>query len=121
MSFFKHETAGLDKAREVEVEIRELVRRDICGLGPNPGAESDLVANDIGSLLKQVAGSSVQEIEWLIAELKGLREKLSTECERVQREIVQYAALNQAATQSTKTLAESISRWSCGRVKIRAM
>jgi hypothetical protein len=115
MSFFKRETAGLDKVREVEVEIRDLVRRDISGLRPNLEANSGLVANNIRSLLKQVAGTSVQEIEQLIAELKGLRETLSTECERVQREIVQFAALNQAAMQSTKTLADSISRWSCGR------
>ena len=115
MGFFKRETAELDKVHDVEVEIRELVRRDISGLSPNPDADSDLVASNIRSLLKQVAGTSVQEIERLIAELKGLRETLSTECERVQREIVQYAALNQAAMHSTKTLADSISRWSCGR------
>src|SRR5262245_51236106 len=114
MSFLWCETAGLDQVREVELEIRDLVRRDISGLRPNPEANSDLVANDIKSLLKEFAGTSVQEIERLIAELKGIRETLSTECERVQREIVQYAALNQAAMHSTKTLAESISRWSCG-------
>ena len=115
MSFFKRETAELDKVREVELEIRDLVRRDISGLRPDPEANSDPVANNIRSLLKQLAGTSVQEIERLIAELKGIRETLSTECERVQREIAQYAALNQAAMHSTKTLADSISRWSCGR------
>src|SRR5262245_61421150 len=115
MSFFKRETAGPDKVHEVELEIRDLVRRDISGLRPNPEANSDLGANNIRSLLKQVAGTSVQEIEQLIAELKGLRETLSTECERVQREIVQYAALNQAAMHSTKAVAESIGRWSAGR------
>jgi len=115
MSFFKRETAGPDKVREVELEIRDLVRRDISGLRPNPEANSDLVANDIKSLLKQVAGTSVQEIERLIAELKGLRQTLTAEGERVKREIVKYAALNQAAMHSTKTLADSLSRWSCGR------
>src|SRR5262245_38058273 len=115
MGFLRRETAGLDQVREVEVEIRDLVRRDISGLSPNPDADSDLVANDLSSLLKQVAGASVQEIERLIAELKGLRRTLTAEGERVKREIVQYATLSKAATQSTKTLADSISRWSCGR------
>jgi hypothetical protein len=102
VSFFKREIAGIDKVREVEVEIRELVRQD-C-LRPNPEADSDLVTNSISSLLERVAGTSVQEIERLIAELRSLRETLSTEGERVRREIVQYAALSQAAMQSTKAV-----------------
>jgi len=115
MSFFKRETTELDKVREVEVEIRELVRRDISGLRPDLEADSDLVTNNISSLLQRVAGTSVQEIERLIAELQSLREKLRTKGEHVRREVVQYAALSQAAMQSTKTIAESMSRWSCGR------
>jgi len=41
MSFFKRETAGPDKVREVELEIRDLVRRDISGLRPNPEANDE--------------------------------------------------------------------------------
>jgi hypothetical protein len=48
-------------------------------------------------------------------ELQSLRETLNAEGERVQREIIQYAALGQAAIESTKTLVESMPRWSRGR------
>jgi hypothetical protein len=114
MSIFKRETTELDKVHEVEGEIREFVRRDITSLRRNPETDSDLVAN-ISSLLQRVAGTSGQEIDRLITELQNLRETLSTEGARVQREIVQYATLNQAAMQSTKVLAEHMTRLSTGR------
>jgi hypothetical protein len=113
MSIFKRGTTELDKVHEVEGEIREFVRRDIPGLRRN--SDSDLVANNINSLLQRVAGTSVQEIDRLIADLQGLRETLSTEGARVQREIAQYAALSQAAMQSTKVFAESVTRWNSDR------
>ena len=118
MSYFKRETAGLDKVREVEVEIRDLLRREVSGLRADPQPESDPVTDNtdnIGSLVQQVTGTSVQELERLIVELSGMRETLSSEGKRVQREIVQYAALSQAAMQSSKTLADTMTRWSCGR------
>jgi hypothetical protein len=96
---------------EVEGEIREFVRRDIAALRRQPESESELVANNISSLLQRVSGTSVQEIDRLIAELQSLREMLSIEGARVQREIVQYATLSQSAMQSTKIIAESLAHW----------
>jgi hypothetical protein len=61
------------------------------------------VANNISSLLQRVAGTSVQEIDRLIAELQNLRETLSTEGERVQREIAKYATLSQSACSQPKS------------------
>jgi hypothetical protein len=118
MSIFKREATvatELDKVREVEGQIRELLRRDISGLRPSPETKSDLVADNIGSLLQLVAGAPAQEIDRLIVELQNLRTTLSTERERVQREIIRYATLSQAAMQSTKILAESMTRWGSGR------
>jgi len=55
MSIFKPETTEVDKIREVEGEIREFVRRDITGRRRNPGTnDSDLVADNINSLLQRV-------------------------------------------------------------------
>jgi len=92
-------TEEIDKVHEVEGEIREFVRRDITSLRRNAETDSDLVANNINSLLQRVAGTSVQEIDRLIAELQSLRETLSTEGERVGREIARYATLSQSALQ----------------------
>ncbi len=62
---------------EVEGEIREFVRRDIATpAAATRKSDSELVANNISSLLQRVAGTSVQEIDRLIAELQNLREML---------------------------------------------
>ena len=107
------ESAPAEKAPEsaVEGEIREFVRRDVATLRRTPEAESEVVANNIGTLLQRVAGSSVQEIDRLIADLQTLRDRLEVEGERVRRDIVEYATLSQAAMQSTRIIADSLTQW----------
>ena len=60
---------------EVEGEIREFVRRDVATLRRTPMIDSgsDLMANNVNSLVQRVATASVQEIDKLIAELQTLR------------------------------------------------
>jgi hypothetical protein len=96
---------------ELDGEIREFVRRDVATLRRNPESDSEIIAGNISSLLQRVAGTSVQEIDKLIGELQTLRDMLATEGARVQREIVEYATLSQAAMQSTKIIAESLTHW----------
>jgi hypothetical protein len=107
------EPAPAEKSSEsaVEGEIREFVRRDVATLRRSPEAESEVVANNISTLLQRVAGTSVQEIDRLIAELQTLREMLQSEGARVQREITEYAHLSQSAMQSTKIITDSLSKW----------
>ena len=94
---------------EVENEIREFVSRDVVtSLGRQPESESELVASDINSVLQRVTAASVQEIDTLITELETARDMLQSEAARVQREIVQYSTLTQAAMQSTKLIAGSL-------------
>jgi hypothetical protein len=114
MTFLKtREPAEIDTSAETEVEgeIREFVRRDVVGLRRQPESDSEMVANNINQLLQRVAGTSVQEIDKLITELQTLRDTLQSEAARVQREIVEYATLSQAALQSTKIIAESLTHW----------
>ena len=58
--------------------------------------------------MQRVAGTSVQEIDGLIAEL--LRALLQEERARVQRNLAEYAHLSQSAMQSTKIIAESLTQ-----------
>jgi hypothetical protein len=112
MSTFKRETSGLEQAEaEVEGEIREFVCRDIADLRRPSENDGKIVAHNVSSLLQRVSASSVQEIDRLINDLKILRERLHNDGERVRREIVEYASLSQAAMQSTKVIAESLSNW----------
>ena len=105
------ETAEAGRPNEVEGEIREFVRRDVATLRRQPESDGEMVANNISTLLQRVAGTSVKEIDKLILELQTLREMLQNEGARVQREIVEFATLSQAAMQSTKIIAESITHW----------
>jgi hypothetical protein len=83
--------------------------------GPrSPQAESEVVADSIGSLINRVAGSSVQEIDCLITELQTLRNLLQNEGARVQREITEYARLSQSAMQTTNVIAENITNFKIG-------
>jgi hypothetical protein len=62
-------------------------------------------------MLQDVSGTSVQEIEKLIAELRILRDRLQKEAARVQREIVGYAGLIQNARRSARTISGSLGFW----------
>jgi hypothetical protein len=105
---------GQTEAEGVEGEIREFVRRDVTAFRrsssvADPG--SDVMANNVNSLVQRVAATSTQEIDKLIAELTTLREYLRSESERVQREIGGYAQLSQSALASTKVIADAMSQW----------
>ena len=100
---------------KLEGEIRELVSRDSTPPGLRQGNVlqqgnvNELAAGHIGSMLQDVSGTSVQEIEKLIAELQILRETLQKEAARVQHEIVGYAVLIQNARRSMRTISDSLS------------
>ena len=97
---------------EFEGEIREFIRRDVAHLRrPQPEGASEQAVNNINSLLERVSGSSVSEIDSLIADLRNVRDFLQTEGDRVQREIASYAQLSQVAMTSVKIIAESMSQW----------
>jgi hypothetical protein len=101
-----------EPAPEVEGEIRELIRRDVSHLRkPQPETGGEPGVGNLNSLIQRVSGTSVLEIEKLIAELQTLRDYLQNEGQRVQREIAEYAHMSQAATKSTKIIAESLAQW----------
>src|ERR1051325_6850086 len=111
MTLVVSKPVDLDQAEvAMEGEIRDFVRNG-ANLRRAPEMDSELVANNISTLLQRVAGSSVQEIDRLIAELQTLRDLLHEEGARVQREIAEYAHLSQSAMQSTKIIAESLGKW----------
>jgi len=105
--------ASFDQAIEaaVEGEIREFVRRDSASLRWTPETDSELVANNILSLLQRVAAASAKDIDGVIAELQTLSALLQEEGARVEREVVEYAHLSQSAMQSTRIIAESLAQW----------
>ncbi len=98
-------------ASEVEGEIRELVRRDVAHLRKPQSEPAEVGAGNLNSLIQRVAGTSLMEIDRLIRELQTLRDHLQNEGQRVQREIAEYAQMSQAASKSTKIIADSLAQW----------
>jgi hypothetical protein len=112
MNFGKQRgSAEIDKPAETEIEgnIRELVRRDSAVLRQG-GSESEVAANNLSSLLRLVSANSTREIENLISELRVLRDKLQSDGSRVERDIVEYAALSQSVAQLTKIIADGVTQ-----------
>jgi len=100
-----------DTPTEFEGEIREFIRRDVGHLRRPLTEGSEQAVTSIHTLLDRVSGSSVTEIDGLIADLRNVREFLKSEGDRVQREIASYAQLSQVAMTSVKIIAESMSQW----------
>jgi hypothetical protein len=70
--------------------------------------ETEAAANSIGLLLQRIAGSSIDEINKLTAELQARRHMLQSEGTRIERQIIEYAHLNQSAMQTTKVIADHL-------------
>jgi hypothetical protein len=99
---------------EFEGEIREFVRKDVAPwrkrserAEPAPEAPSE----NVSMLVQRVAGASISEIDNVIEELRGMREFLRNEGERVQREIAGYANVSQTAAASMKIISDSMAQW----------
>jgi hypothetical protein len=107
MGFFTtRERAELDKLAEVEGEIRDFVRERHA-----VDDDGQRVAGNLASLINRVAGSTIDEIDQVTARLQTLRGQLQAQGERVQRDVVEYAALSQSAIQSTRIIADNLARW----------
>jgi hypothetical protein len=91
--------------------VREIVRHEVeTNPGRQPENESELGPSNVYSLLQRVGATSLQKIDKLITELESSRDMLQREGARVQREIVRYSTLSQAALQSTKIITESLTQ-----------
>jgi hypothetical protein len=95
----------------VEGEIRDFVRRDVVAMRRSRPDGADVNADHFNALIERVAGTSVKEIDHLIAELQAVRNYLLAEGERVQRELTNYAQATQAALASVKIITDSMGQW----------
>ena len=102
-------SAEADQPKEFEFDgnIRELVRRDTTALR-QIGGDSEVASGSLNNLLRRVSGTSTSQIDNLVSELQTLREKLQVDGDRIQREIMDYAALSQSVMQLTKIISDSV-------------
>ena len=100
---------------DLEGQIGEVIRRDVAAARkPQEEGGSENGLGSANALLRQIAGTTFKEIDRLIDELQAMRDLLQGEGQRVQREIVKYAQLSQAAMKSTKVIAEGMTHMQGG-------
>jgi len=113
-----HERVQSDRAAEifsqVEGEIRDFVRRDVTGTWRPSEEWTELTPGNVGWLLQRASGNALQQIDESIAALRALCDKLQDQTTRVQRELAQYAGMNEAAQASIRTISDSIGLWKKG-------
>ena len=102
----------------IETDIRAFVRQESSRHQVERGSsheqtdkDSDAVATNIPELIQRVAGSSVMEIDRLIAELTQLRDHLQKEGKRVETEIAAFADTGTAAVSSIKEISQTLGRF----------
>jgi hypothetical protein len=77
---------------------------------PPRDAVGNIPAESLSEMLGRVSENSMGEIDNLVGEFQGLREKLRIDGERIQREIEEYNELSQMVMQLTKTISESVEK-----------
>jgi hypothetical protein len=108
MGFFTtRERAALGKSADVRPQkrVRELTAQDFA---PRRRAAENDLAGHVQTLMQRVTDDPLQQIDDLIGDLRRRRDQLQSESARVQREILQYAKLNQSTMQSNKIITESL-------------
>ena len=99
---------------EIESDIRAYVRQEATrqpGDQVREQAEREAVGTYVPDLIQRVAGSSVTEIDRLIAELTQLRDHLQREGKRVETEIAAFAQTGNAAVSSIKEISQTLGRF----------
>lgn len=96
---------------EFEGAMRDVVHRDVAFWRRSRADQAgEQTPESLANLIQRVSTNSIGEIDRLVAELQTMRDMLHTEGERVRREIVGYAGLNQSAMLSMKVIGESLAR-----------
>jgi hypothetical protein len=80
---------------------------------PQLAAESDdgqMSTDNLSTLLGNVSDTSTGKIDNLIGDFEGLRRKLQSDRDRIQREIEEYNAMSQQVMQLTNIVTEGVQK-----------
>ena len=99
-----------DKPSEPELEgnIRTVVWDSAAARKAVDGEDEQMSAGDLAASLRETSRVSISEVDRLIGELQTLRRKLQTDGDRIERDIMQHAALSEQATKLTQIVFEGV-------------
>ena len=70
--------------------------------------ETEVASIEASSLVSQISGQSIREIDHLIEGLEGVRKKLDDEGDRIQHDIGEYGTFSQSIIELTKIVSEGM-------------
>jgi hypothetical protein len=88
--------------------IAELTRES--GTFRQNNNNDELSTDDLGALLRRVTEASTHEIENLMGELHGLRNKLQNDGNRIQSDIAKYTQLSQSILQLAAVISDNVKK-----------
>jgi CRISPR/Cas system CSM-associated protein Csm2 small subunit len=88
----------------IEVDMRKMLRAKKAS-SSDRRTEADA---EYSHLISQMSGHSVSEIDHLIRGLQRVRDKLSKDGDRLQREYAEFASFNQSIVQFTKVISDGM-------------
>jgi hypothetical protein len=87
-----------------EIDMRNLLRSKKSGASN----ETEVASIEASSLVSQISGQSIREIDHLIEGLEGVRKKLDDEGDRIQHDIGEYGTFSQSIIELTKIVSEGM-------------
>jgi uncharacterized phage infection (PIP) family protein YhgE len=93
------ETANIQRL----TRVTDLSNKDV-------NVNDEISTNKLDRLLRQVSEASTGEIENLISELQGLRNKLQSNGNRIQSDIAKYTELSQGVLQLVTIISDSVKK-----------
>jgi hypothetical protein len=87
--------------------VHELKRASAATFSQTDNDNPKMAANDLATLLGRVSEVSTREVENLIDELRGLREKLKADCDRIKGDVSDYAELSHGVLQLTTNISDN--------------
>lgn len=70
--------------------------------------KTELTVNGVSAYLQSISAMSCGEIDALIGDLTGLREKLAVDERRIEQDVIDFAALNQSIVRLTEVVMDSV-------------
>jgi hypothetical protein len=67
-------------------------------------------AENLEDMVRQISLASTSAIDWLIGDLKDLRDKLENDANRLETDIAEYESLNKSAGELTRIISDSVTR-----------
>jgi hypothetical protein len=101
-------TTDLRPEDALESGIRESAMANVAKLRHVPENEGEVVAANLDTMVQQVSGAPLLEIDRLMSDLQSLREHIEGEGERVQRTLAEVAYLSRSSVQSTTVMSEAL-------------